>query len=72
ERERVEGEALAINCTPELLEAVKEVRQALRTLCTHLVEEQAATAEDLEALNRVLSLGYQSLQQTAPGAIIAV
>jgi predicted RNA-binding Zn ribbon-like protein len=72
ERERVEGEELAINWTLELLEAVKEVRQALRTLCTHLVEEQAATAEDLEALNRVLSLGYQSLQQTAQGAIIAV
>ena len=72
ERERVEGEELAINWTLELLETVKGVRQALRTLCTHLVEEQVATAEDLEALNRVLSLGYQSLQQTAQGAIMAV
>ncbi len=72
ERERVGGEALAINWTPELLEAVKRVRLELRTLCTHLVEEQVATTEDLEVLNQILSLGYQSLQQTAQGAIIAV
>jgi predicted RNA-binding Zn ribbon-like protein len=72
ERERVEGEALAINCTPELLDAVKRVRQKLRTLCTHLIEEQVATTEDLEVLNQILSLGYRSLQQTAQGAIIAV
>jgi predicted RNA-binding Zn ribbon-like protein len=72
ERERVEEEESAINWTSELLEAVKRVRQTLRRLCTHLVEEQVVTAEDLEALNQVLSLGYQSLQQTAQGAIIAV
>ena len=72
ERERVEEEESAINWTSELLEAVKRVRQTLRTVCTHLVEEQVVTAEDLEALNQVLSLGYQSLQQTAQGAIIAV
>ncbi len=72
ERERVEGETLAINWTPELLGTVKRFRQELRTLCTHLVEEQVATTEDLEVLNQVLSLGYQSLQQTAQGTIIAV
>ncbi len=72
ERERVEGEEQAINWTPGLLEEVKRVRQALRALCTHLVEEPVATTEDLEALNQVLSLGYQSLQQTAHGAIIGV
>lgn len=69
---RVKGEEQAINWTPELLEAVKRVRQALRRLCTHLVQGQIAAADDLEALNQVLSLGYQSLQQTAQGAIIAV
>jgi Conserved protein containing a Zn-ribbon-like motif, possibly RNA-binding len=72
ERERVEEEASAISWTPELLAEVKRLRQALRTLCTHLVEEQAATPEDLEVLNQVLFLGYQSVQQTAQGAIIAV
>ena len=43
ERERVEEEASAIAWTSELLEAVKRVRQTLRTVCTHLVEEQAVT-----------------------------
>ena len=41
ERERVEEEESAINWTSELLEAVKRVRQTLRTVCIHLVEEQA-------------------------------
>ena len=57
ERVRVEGEEQPVSWTPELLEEVKRVRQALRTLCTHLIEEQVATAEDLEALNQILSLG---------------
>jgi predicted RNA-binding Zn ribbon-like protein len=54
------------------LEAVKRVRQTLRTVCTHLVEEQVVTIEDVEMLNQVLSLGYPSLQQTAQGTVIAV
>ena len=68
----VEGEEQAVSWTPELLEEVKRVRQALRTLCTHLVEEQVATAENLETLNQILSLGYQSLQRTTQGTIIVV
>lgn len=72
ERERVEEEASAIAWTSELLEAVKRVRQTLRTVCAHLVEEQAVTAEDVEMLNQFLSLGYPSLQQTAQGTVSAV
>ncbi|WP_165423231.1 CGNR zinc finger domain-containing protein [Ktedonosporobacter rubrisoli] len=72
EHVHVEGEELAISWTPELLEEVKKLRQTLRTLFTHLIEAQAATLEDLEALNQILSLGYQSLQQTTRGTIIVV
>lgn len=72
ERAYVEGEELAINWTPELLEAVKELRQVLRTLSTRLVAEQTTTTENLEALNQVLSLGHQSLQQTAHGPLSTV
>ena len=72
EREYVEGETTVINWTSDLLEEVKRLRQGLRTLCTHLVEEQAATSEDLEGLNQILSLGYQAVQPTARGTLMAV
>jgi predicted RNA-binding Zn ribbon-like protein len=72
EHAHVESEELAIDWTPELLEEVKGLRQVLRTLSTRLIEEQVTTTEDLEALNQVLSLGHQSVQQTAQGLLSTV
>ena len=70
EYEHIAVEEPAINWTSELLDEVKKVRQMLRALCTQLVEEQVVASENLEKLNRLLSLGYQSLQQTEQGTII--
>lgn len=72
EHEHVEGEEQAIDWTPALLARMKEFRQALRTLCTHLVEEHSVKAEDLAVLNQMLSLGHQSLQTNTQGEIRVV
>lgn len=72
EYEHIAVEEPTINWTSELLDEVKKVRQMLRALCTQLVEEQVAASENLEKLNLLLSLGYQSLQQTEQGTIILI
>jgi predicted RNA-binding Zn ribbon-like protein len=72
EYKHIAVEEPAINWTSELLDEVKKVRQMLRALCTQLVEEQVVASENLEKLNFLLSLGYQSLQQTEQGTIILI
>jgi predicted RNA-binding Zn ribbon-like protein len=72
EYKHIAVEEPATNWTSELLDEVKKVRQMLRALCTQLVEEQVVASENLEKLNFLLSLGYQSLQQTEQGTIILI
>lgn len=72
EHDEIAGDETPIAWTFDLLEEVKRFRQSLRSLCTYLVEEQTITPPDLTTLNQVLSLGYQSVQATPQGEIIAV
>ena len=57
--------------TSELLEAVKTLRAALRTLLTHVVEWHAAEQEDLKPINEILSMGYSALERTEQGSVTA-
>lgn len=68
----IEGAGAPIAWTSELLEAIKALRMALRTLLTHVVEEQAVEEEDLKPVNAVLALGYSALERTGQGTVKAV
>ncbi len=61
------GEPIAWNS--ELLDAVKTLRMAVRTLFTHVVEQHAVEEGELEVLNRVLARGYPFLERTAQGRV---
>lgn len=66
------GAGAPIAWTSELLDATKALRMALRTLLTHVVEEQAVEEEDLKPVNAVLALGYSALERTGPRYVKAV
>jgi predicted RNA-binding Zn ribbon-like protein len=68
----VEGAGESIAWTGELLDAVKVLRMALRTLITQAVERQAVEAEDLRPVNEILALGYPALEPTGQGSVRAV
>jgi len=67
----IEGAGEPIAWTSELLEAIKALRMALRTLATQVVEEQTVEEEDLGPVNAILALGYAALERTAQGTIKA-
>ena len=58
--------------TSELLDAVKSLRMALRTLATQVVERQAVAADELAAINAILAQGYWALERTRQGNVTAV
>jgi predicted RNA-binding Zn ribbon-like protein len=64
------GEPLTWKST--LLDDVKALRTALRTLSTHVVERQMVEKEDLAPVNVILALGYSSLERTAQGNVKSV
>lgn len=56
----------------DLLEAIKALRRALRTLITQMVEEQAVEEEDLQPVNALLALSYSTLERTEEGTVKVV
>jgi len=84
DREGVQEETQPIMWNLLLLEKIKEVRAAIRTLCTKLVEQQPLHQEAFTALNDILAMGYPELnvvpgqeivaayrtRETEPGAIL--
>jgi len=68
----VEGAGGPIAWTGELLDAVKALRMALRTLATQAVERHTVKAEDLLPVNESLALGYSALARTGQGNVKAV
>ncbi|HEY7342670.1 MAG TPA: ABATE domain-containing protein [Ktedonobacterales bacterium] len=64
------GEPIA--WTRELLDAVGELRLALRIVITRVVDQHAAVAEDLKPINEILALGYSALETTREGSVKAV
>src|SRR5258708_1751410 len=68
----IEGAGEPIAWTSELLDAVRALRMALRTLATHVVEQHAVEEEDLRPVNEILALGYSALERTGQGNVKAV
>lgn len=69
--DKVKGETQAIVWGLPLLEKIKRIRTAIRTLCTNLVEQQPLDQEALTVLNAILAMGYPALdvisaQEIAP------
>ncbi len=69
EQNAVEGAANAASWTNELLEAIKTLRTALRNVVISLIEQCPINPGDLAELNRLLHMGYQSLEMTPEGEL---
>ena len=65
----IAGAGAPIAWTSDLLDVVKALRRALRTLLTHVIEQQVVEEEDLQPLNAILALGYSALERTGEGTI---
>jgi predicted RNA-binding Zn ribbon-like protein len=68
----IAGARAPIVWTSELLEAIKVLRRALRTLVTRVVTQQAVEEEDLQPVNAILALGYSALERTEQGTVKTV
>jgi predicted RNA-binding Zn ribbon-like protein len=71
DREKVRQETQTIVWSLPLLERIKLIRAAIRTLCTNLVEQQPLDQEALTVLNTILALGYPALEVTSGNDLIA-
>ncbi len=69
---KVEAETPAIVWSAQLMERIKWVRAAIRTLCTNLVERQLLDGEALTTLNTILAMGYPALAAASGQEMIAV
>ncbi len=67
---QVKADTDAIVWSAQLLEQIKRVRSAIRTLCTNLVEQQPVDGEALTALNTILAMGYLSLEAASGQEIV--
>ena len=68
----IAGARAPIVWTSDLLEAIKALRTALRTVVTHVVGQQVVEEEDLQPVNAILALGYSALERTEQGTVKAV
>jgi predicted RNA-binding Zn ribbon-like protein len=64
-----EGAERAIDWTGALFDAVLELRKALRTLITQVVESGPVEEEELKPVNAILALGYSALERTGEGHV---
>ncbi|HEY7092059.1 MAG TPA: ABATE domain-containing protein [Ktedonobacterales bacterium] len=65
----IEGVDETLNWTSELFDAVLELRKALRTLITQVVESGAVEEEALRPVNTILALGYSAIERTGEGNV---
>jgi predicted RNA-binding Zn ribbon-like protein len=68
----IEGAGEPIAWTGELLDAVRTLRTALRTLLVHVVERHAVEEADLQPVNAILALGYCALERSGQDGVKAV
>jgi predicted RNA-binding Zn ribbon-like protein len=68
----IAGAGKPIAWTNDLLDGVKALRMALRTLFTHLVDKQSLEEEDLKLVNAILALGYVAIERTDDGNVKTV
>lgn len=72
DRHVVKGEAVTTQWNDTLLANLKRLRDALRRLFTTLTEKRPVNEGDLEELNRVLAMGYQSVETGAEGKLTTI
>ncbi len=72
DREKVKQETQTIVWNLPLLERIKRLRAAIRTLCTNLVEQQTLDQEALSVLNAILAMGYPALDLVSGGDLIPI
>jgi predicted RNA-binding Zn ribbon-like protein len=70
--EQVRANTETLIWSAQLLERIKRVRAAIRTLCTNLVERQSLDVEALTTLNTILAMGYPALEAASGQEMIAV
>src|SRR5437868_14584676 len=69
---KVKADTGDIAWSAQLLERIRWVRAAIRTLCTNLVERQVFDGEALMTLNSILAMGYPALAAASGQEMIAV
>ena len=72
DREKVKADTSAIVWGPQLLERIKRLRVAIRTLCTNLVEQQPVDGGALTTLNTILAMGYPVLEAASKQEMVPV
>ena len=70
--EKVKANMDAFVWNAQLLERIKQVRAAIRTLATNVVEQQLFDEEALTTLNAVLAIGYPALEAVSGQKMISV
>ncbi len=69
EHVRVDSDTVIWNT--QLLERIKRLRAAIRTLCTNMVGGQAFDVEALTTLNTILAMGYPALEAASVQEMVA-
>ena len=72
DREKVKEETQSVEWSLPLLERTRQVRAAIRLLCTNLVEQQPLDQEALTVLNDILAMGYPSLDAVSEGEMVPI
>jgi predicted RNA-binding Zn ribbon-like protein len=72
DREKVKEETQAIVWSLPLLERIKQIRAAIRALCTNLVEQQSLDQEALTVINAILAMGYPTLDAVSEGEMVPI
>jgi predicted RNA-binding Zn ribbon-like protein len=69
---KIKEETQTIAWSPQLVERIKRIRTAIRTLCTNLVEQQPLDQEALTTLNAILAMGYQALDVVSAQELVPI
>jgi predicted RNA-binding Zn ribbon-like protein len=72
EGEKIKADMDAIVWSDQLLERITQLRAAIRTLCTNLLEQQPVDREALTTLNTNLAMGYPTLEAASEQEMIPI
>jgi predicted RNA-binding Zn ribbon-like protein len=70
--EKVKADIQAMVWSAQLLERIKGVRAAIRTVSTNLVEQQPVDVEALATVNTILAIGYPGLEAASKQELVPV
>ncbi|HEX9133108.1 MAG TPA: ABATE domain-containing protein [Ktedonobacteraceae bacterium] len=72
DREKVKEETQVNVWSLPLLERIKQIRAAIRALCTNLVKQQPLDQAALTVLNAILAIGYPALDIVSGGEMVPI